>query len=167
MTLGGGLIIGGVVAGILAGFIAFFVRLYQSRIRWALADYLGLHYFAQDRDFPVRRLVSAVNLAVGCLLSDARWTKTQITDALRRDFYVYVFADDEFAGKPGIAGYEANGVLGVNRKLTTLCHELGHMLQERIEGAVDFEHAHFEVDGINKAERAYLRQLVDIMGVVR
>lgn len=139
-----------VVAGI--GFMLY--RVWDSRVRWTPLGFASIQYFAEDQGFEPKKLYEAVNFAIGCLISDSKWPES-ITVTMLQSFKVYVHADDKYAGKPGTSGYQNGDVIGVNRKLTTICHELGHLLQERIDHITDYEHARWGSDGFVKAEGAY------------
>ena len=129
-------------------------RFWGTRIKWRPLGFLGVQYYAEDATFSADLLRNAVDKARAYLILNGRWP-TGATDKALGGFNVYVFADDQYAGTPGISGYQSGNVIGVNRKLTALCHEMGHLLHERIERIVDASHVRWEADGFEKAERSY------------
>lgn len=154
MTPGAWALVSAVLGIVLIGFIYLFVRWWQAQVKWQPLGFMGVKYFAEDAMFDKQRLVDAIDKARAFLILNSHWSTAQ-TDKALTGFKVYVFADDVNAGKVGIFGYEKDGVIGVNRKLTTLCHEMGHMLQEAVGGYVDYYHVKFDTDGITAADKAY------------
>lgn len=157
MTPAGWAVLGTVLAGALTGFGVFLKNFLNGQVKWKElnpADGRKILYYTKARPERPERIDAAVQNAILCLMKNSRWPAGKISWACR-DFKVYVYDDDQLAGSPGLAGYEEGGVIGLNRRLTTLCHEMGHLCQERIDGPVDYNHTTFEADGINKAERAY------------
>jgi hypothetical protein len=154
MTPGAWIIVAIVAAAVLAGIGYALYRAWDSRVRWVPLGFAGAQYFAEDFNFKPRFLNAALNFAIGCLIENSKWPQAVTASALQ-NFKVYVHADDKYAGKPGISGYQSGDVIGVNRKLTTLCHELGHLLQERIDHLIDYEHVKFKSDGIDNADREF------------
>ena len=147
------------LAAVLIGIGFMIYRIWSERIKWVDLHFRRVQYFAQDDGFSAGFLTAALNAAVNALIVNAKWSPSEVEKALV-GFNVYVFADDANAGTVGIFGYEKDGVIGVNIKLTTLCHEMGHMLQERLEKIVDYEHSRWLSDGLVGAEKAYSDWLV-------
>lgn len=155
MTPGAWVIVVVVVLAIAAG-VSFMVwKLLSSRIRWESLGYMGVQFFTEDGRISAPFLIQAVDKARAFIILHTQWPSREVEKALTA-FNVYVHADDVNAGKVGITGYQNGSVLGVNRKLTTLCHEMLHLAMERLEGVSDVLHARWQPGGeFDKAERAY------------
>lgn len=154
MTPGAWVLLSVALVAVLIGIGFIVYRVWRERIKWVDLHFRGVQYFAQDGNFSAGFLTAALNAAVNALIANSKWPPSVVDKALG-SFNVYVFADDVNAGKPGRAGYQSGDILGVNRRLTTLCHEMGHLLQERIEKVVDYEHSTWLPDGFVAAERVY------------
>src|SRR3990167_859821 len=151
MTPGAWVIVAVVLAAIAVGIGIMLWRVWQQRTRWRSLEFLCVQYYAQDASFSADFLRNAIDKARAFLILNGRWSTAQ-TDRALVAFNVYVYADDVNAGKPGLYGYEKDGVIGTNRKLTTLCHEMGHLLHERLEKIADYNHERWMPDGFTKAE---------------
>jgi hypothetical protein len=156
VTPGAWIIVGWVGASALAGLGYMVWRYFHRMPKWRDLGFRGIGYAFEPGavEIPPVQLQAALNVAFGYLLLKTRWPSVQLNDALE-DFKLYIYASDEYAGTLHVAGYENEGIIGVNHRLTTLVHELGHLCQERIDNFVDYDHVRFEADGILKAETAY------------
>ncbi|TAL42390.1 MAG: hypothetical protein EPN91_08400 [Salinibacterium sp.] len=154
MTPGAWVIVAVVLTAIALGVGAMVWQLWSSRVKWQPLGFMGVQYFAVNGCVSAERLTAAVDKARAFLILTGKWSTAQ-TDKALGGFNIYVFDHETEAGKPGISGSQLGNVVNVNRRLTTLCHEMGHLLQERIEGIVDHNHVRWETDGFVKAERAY------------
>ena len=154
MTPGAWVLLSVALVAVLIGVGFILYRVWSKRVKWVDLNFRGVQYFAQDSEFSADFLAKAFTVAVNALVANARWPASVVERALLQ-FKVYVFADDVNAGVPGRSGYQSGNILGVNRKLTTLCHEMGHLLHERIEKIVDYDHTRWMSDGFERAERVY------------
>lgn len=153
MTPGAWALLGIAGTAIIAGIVFMLWRMWSERVKWKSLEFMGVKYFAEDVGFSPDFLRQAVDKARAFLILHTRWPTAQ-TDKALGGFSVYVVADDMYVDAKKHTGTELDGVLRVNRKLTTLCHEMAHLLHERV-GIVDYEHARWEPDGFLLAERAY------------
>lgn len=154
MTPGAWVLVLLVLAAGLVGIGVMIWKVWSDRVKWTPLGFLGIQYASMDPTMEPRRLADAVSAAIAALMENTKWPGALVSSTLQ-NFKVYVYADPVNAGAVGVTGYEEDGVIGLNRRLTTLCHELGHMLQERIDRVVDLNHTNFGADGILKAERVY------------
>ncbi len=156
MTPGAWVIVGVVVLAALIGIGTILWKVWTRRVKWQplLLGYLGIQYFAVNNCVPADRLRMAVDKARAYLILNSKWPTSQVERALG-GFNIYVFDDDVNAGKVGRFGYQSGNIIGVNRKLTTLCHEMGHLLHERVENIADYYHTRWDADGFTAAEKAY------------
>lgn len=154
MTPGAWVIVAVVIVAIVLGVSLMVWRVWSKRVKWQSLGFMGVQFYAEDSAFSADLLRNAIDKARAFLILHTKWSSSEVEKALT-GFNVYIFADDVNAGAPGRSGYQSGNVLGVNRKLTTLCHEMGHLLHERLEKIVDYDHARWEQDGFVLAERAY------------
>jgi len=154
MTPGAWAIVIVLLAAIVTGIAVMTWRLFSDRVKWQPLGFMGVQFFAEGNGPSAPFLIQAVDKARAFIILHGKWPAREAEKALTA-FNIYVHADDVYAGRVGIAGYQNGSVLGVNRKLTTLCHEMLHLAMERIDGEVDLNHVRWQGEDFVRAERAF------------
>jgi hypothetical protein len=105
-----------------------------------------------------QRLVQAFNRAVAALDGVGEW-RGRVAPALV-GIRVYVSAQEAWdsvvcsntaCAEGKVAGATLDGMVVVNPSLTSLAHELAHVLEQRLDGTVDYSHASWPARGISAA----------------
>lgn len=102
----------------------------------------------------------ALEMAVNCLLSYSHLPENQIHLAAQ-NLYLVVLPVDVIKDSYGrmVGGESIPGSSEVGKDLSTICHELAHVVEYRITFKANDTHTGWEENGIFPADRAYRAQL--------
>lgn len=95
------------------------------------------------------------------LMLHGPWNAAKVTALVNSDIHVYVMDSDAWVdlwGRP-ISGSQVGHTLAVGRNLAALCHELAHLAESVLDGAVDESHEKWPSRGIRAAEADYESKL--------
>jgi len=122
----------------------------------------GFLIAADTADAERARIDRAVDLAVQALVTHATWGNNAPSALIGVRIGIsatetWDVNGQQVAGQSFLDGYPT--VL-VGPSLAALCHEFGHVAEDRLFHAVDYSHASWKTNGMEAAQAEYARQLL-------
>jgi len=135
------------------------LKLFSKRVRWRNATTsFPLKVFGPVTDGEV---VRALHLALSALAQV--WPEDVLRKLmLRADLRIYVMPEESWlnVAKVRVGGEQDGNILSLNRSMTSLCHELAHFCEAKLDLVRDDAHAGWASKRIWAADEEYRRALV-------
>ena len=130
---------------------------YRTRRRWKTVG--GAFPFMYDSTDPIDedKLISNVDMAYASLLTQGPWNRRQLWAAFTR---ARIFVATHEAWDQVVCTMktgETPTVIAVGKSMSSLCHEMAHLAEALIDGAVDLQHLGWARRGIAGATGTYER----------
>jgi Kef-type K+ transport system membrane component KefB len=126
------------------------VKLWLARIKWRTVLLPGL-------SFKVFGEVSDAAISNALLLAIEALHKVWPGAKLPTDLRIYVMDTESWLSVGGqrVGGEQEGTALRINHSMTSLCHELAHLLEARIDHVEDYAHASWASKRIWDADNEY------------
>jgi hypothetical protein len=156
VTVGAGLVLGGVALLIVGLSLFLGYRVYRTRyVPWKPIPnyYPGSRYFVRPGvTLDPKALAAALHAAESFLIERTQWNAGQMVVVGAR-VYVYVMDAETWTDLWGreVAGMLDGEVLVVGPSLAALCHEMAHLCEKVLSPPVDDYHGSWKVNGVQLA----------------